>query len=74
MTTLLERHSNDLTHLLWYHFIPLALAIVFLYAAIFLVIKLATRRAKTVSRKRQNIHATRHQDGRKRAMKKGSGR
>jgi len=71
---LIERHTNEFSHLLWYHFIPLALVAVFLYLAIFLVIKLATRRGKTVSGKRQKIHATRHQHRRKRAMKKGSER
>jgi hypothetical protein len=40
----IEKHSSDLGHLVIYHLLPVAVGIVLVYGAIFLMVRLATRR------------------------------
>jgi len=48
-------HSSDFTHLLVSHLIPMALAAGFIYGAIYLIVRLATRRGKSGGREPRNL-------------------
>lgn len=50
-----EKHSTDLAHLLVYHLVPMALAAGFIYGAIYLLVRLATRQGKRGNRKGRNL-------------------
>ncbi len=48
-------HSSDITHLLEFHLIPMALAAGFVYGAIYLIVRLATRPGKSGGREPRNL-------------------
>ena len=41
------KHTNDFTHLLVYHLIPMALAAAVIFGAVYLIVRLSTRRGGT---------------------------
>ena len=66
--------SSDFTHLLMHHLIPMALAAGFIYGAIYLIVRLATRPGKSGGRKPRNLGVLNRQQRRQEWAIKSSGR
>lgn len=67
-------HSSDFTHLLVYHLIPMALAAGFIYVAIYLIVRLATRPGKSGGRELRNLGGLNRQQRRQEWAIKRRGR
>lgn len=67
-------HSSDFTHLLVYYLIPMALAAGFIYGAIYLIVRLATRPGKSGGRELRNLGGLNRQQRRYERATERSGR